>query len=262
MKRFECMPGYGEFVVRDNKNEVEFSIGDPIEDVFRLPDGVEDREPTREEIIVNIEDLSNNIIDVMYDNLKFNNVDKYSFTDFEGNELDPNAVDFADYTPTELQAMKNSIKEGLMSNCLPPLEKTFENRFECIPGYHEYLIVDNKQQVEISIGDPNELFDSLDGNITDGIDNYAEVVEDIAEKAEYENIDDLIVEFGSGDRNTFDFNEYTDEDKAQMKAAIKERLTADFLPIQKKSLSDVQKSIAEKKNSTDHSDTNTKHNGR
>lgn len=49
---------------------------------------------------------------------------------------------------------------------------------------------------------------------------------------------------------------------AKMKAAIKERLIADFLPSKKKSLSDVKKSVAGKKNSIEHTETKTKDNGR
>lgn len=255
MKQFECYPGYHEFVVRDNKNEVEFSIGDPTEIIYET----ENEEPTRDEILYNISDLSESTVNDMYEDFSLGEGDNYAVTDFNDQSVD---FDFTNYTETERDAMKNAIKEGLMQSYLPTKENTSDKRFECIPGYHEYLIVDNEKQIEISIGDPNELFDSLDGHIADGIDNYAEVVEDIAERAGYENIDDLVVAFGSGDSNSFDFNEYTDEDKAEMKAVIKERLSADFLPAKKKSLSQVKKTVAEKKGTSEYKEAKSKDNGR
>lgn len=124
MKQFECYPGYYEFIVRDNKNEVEFSIGDPTELVYDTYE-TDNEEPTKDEILYNINCISDDTVDMMYDDYQMNDGKGFQAYDYNNQPVD---FDFTNYTETEREAMKAAIKEGLMQSYLPAKENTSEKK--------------------------------------------------------------------------------------------------------------------------------------
>lgn len=170
-------------------------------------------------------------------------------------EIDPDPV----FTKSEnISTISDFIEDEAETFKDTELDKMAENRFECTKGQQGYVITDSKTGVVFSIGDPEKritvggpAYDrkpySLKTWTPERIEDYANVIGYLANQSQCESIDYAMVSYGNCDKENFDFRIYNDADKRAMKNAIVKRLSADFLPIKKKSLSDVKKEVAEKK---------------
>lgn len=158
-----------------------------------------------------------------------------------------NIKTIADFIENEAETFRDS-----------ELDKRAANRFECTKGQQGYVITDSKTGVVFSIGDPEKRITvggpayerkpySLKKWTPERIEDYTNVIGYLASQSLSESIDYAMVSYGNCDKENFDFRMYNDADKRAMKNAIIKRLSADLLPVQKKSLADVKKAVAEKK---------------